>query len=231
MSVSGLGKILLIDSDEHITELLRCNLRDEGYDVEVQPDPWEAYDSDLSDVRVVIIDAFGSRDSETVLEELTSSHRTSHIGVIVCSSGKNPGEAITALDAGADDYIVKPFSLREIIARVRAVMRRRRAASPEGQRSDEASYGPLTINFATRTAKLDGMPLSLSPTEYDILALLVKNRDRHMSRLEIYRTVWNSATVSTNDRVVDTNISRLRRKLGELGYSIQNHSGSGYILA
>ncbi len=231
MAASTLGKILLIDRDEHITALLRCNLTDEGYDVDICPAASDALRRDLSDIRVIIIDAFGQPDGEEALGYLTTSQRTAHIGVIVCSAGENPGEAITALDAGADDYIVKPFSLREIIARVRAVMRRRRPAPRQEAHNPEGCYGPLRVDFTTRTALLDGMPVSLTPTEYAILALLLKNRDRHLTRLEIFRQVWTGPTSGTNDRVVDTNISRLRRKLGDLGAAIQNHSGSGYILA
>lgn len=229
MATSGLGKILIIDRDLHITTLLRCNLRDEGYDVDVQPDAAEAMRNDLSDVRVVILDAFGQNGGIEALNELASSHRTAHIGVIVCSAGETPGEAITALDAGADDYIVKPFSLREIIARVRAVMRRRRPPMTPPAHTD-GIFGPLRIDFTTRTALLDGTPISLTPTEYAILVMLLKNRDRHLSRQEIFRSIWKDPTAGSNDRVVDTNISRLRRKLGTFGASIQNHSGSGYII-
>lgn len=229
MATSGLGKILIVDRDEHITALLRCNLRDEGYDIDVQPEAALALRSDLSDVRIVIIDAFGQHGGLSALEELATSQRTAHIGVIVCSAGATPGEAITALDAGADDYIVKPFSLREIIARVRAVMRRRRPAMPQAGNS-ESALGPLRIDFTTRTALLDGTPLSLTPTEYAILVMLLKNRPRHLTRQEIFRNIWKGPDAGNNERVVDTNISRLRRKLGDFGASIQNHSGSGYVI-
>lgn len=229
MAASTLGKILLVDRDEHITTLLRCNLRDEGYEVDVLPSASEAVRRDLSDVRVIIMDAFGQHGGEEALNYITTSQRTAHIGVIVCSAGDNPGEAITALDAGADDYIVKPFSLREIIARVRAVMRRRRPVA--AVRNDECVCGPLSVDFTTRTTLLHGMPLSLTPTEYAILTLLLKNRNRHLTRMEIFRHVWPDPSAGSNDRVVDTNISRLRRKLGDFGAALQNHSGSGYILS
>ena len=133
-----------------------------------------------------------------------------------------------ALDAGADDYIAKPFSLREMIARVRAVMRRRRPVAAVS--SSVGRFGPLAVDYTTATATMDGRPLNLTPTEYAILAMLMKNRDRHLTRIEIYRSVWASAESGNNERVVDTNISRLRRKLDTLGPALQNHSGSGYIL-
>ena len=122
---SALGKILVVDNDEHITELLSCNLRAEGYDVSSHADACTAMKLDLSDTHVVIVDAFGPNGGTALLNELATSPETAHIGIIVCSSGRHPGEAISALDAGADDYISKPFSLLEMIARVRAVMRRR----------------------------------------------------------------------------------------------------------
>lgn len=229
MASSSLGKILIIDSDPHISELLRCNLRAEGYEADVHPDATTAMKLDLTDTRVIIIDAFGSQAAIETLRELTSSAATAHIGIIVCSAGESPGEAITALDSGADDYIAKPFSLREMIARVRAVMRRRWRSAPAAAAGSTAVVGALTVNFTTRTATVNGRPLSLSPTEYAILAMLLKNRDRHLSRLEIFRQVWNGPDAGSNERVVDTNISRLRRKLEDMGSAIQNHSGSGYI--
>ena len=228
MASSTLGKILVIDSDAHIAELLRYNLTAEGYEVQTHPDASTALKLDYSDVRVVSIDEFGQPGADDVVRNLTLRPATAHVGVIVCSAGENPGEAITALDDGADDYIAKPFSLREMIARVRAVMRRRRPMPAAGSAAI-CSVGPLNVNFTTRTATLHGRPLNLSPTEYSILAMLLKNRDRHLSRIEIFRQVWNSPEAGSNERVVDTNISRLRRKLEELGPSIHNHSGSGYI--
>jgi len=225
---TSLGKIFLIDRDTHITELLRLNLHAEGYDVQVHPDADTALKLDLSDTRLVIIDAFGQPEAGNVLRELTSNPGTAHIGVIVCSAGESTSEAITALDNGADDYIAKPFSLREMIARVRAVMRRRRPAGRAAS-SSTAVIGPLCVDYTTRTASLHGRPLSLTPTEYAILTMLLKNRGRHLSRLEIFRNVWSGPDAGNNERVVDTNISRLRRKLGELGTALQNHSGSGYI--
>ena len=95
---------------------------------------------------------------------------------------------------------------------------------------NKATFGPLNVNYSARTATLHGRLLSLTPTEYAILAMLLKNRDRHLSRLEIFRHVWNSPGAGSNERVVDTNISRLRRKLEDLGPAIENHYGSGYIM-
>lgn len=225
----SLGKIVVLDSDSHISELLRFNLSAEGYEVATYPDIRLVRSLDFSDTRVVILDAFGQPDGEEILEEFTSAPATSHVGVIVCSSGEHSGEAIMALDAGADDYIAKPFSLREMMARVRAVMRRRGRAFAAAS-SATATFGPLSINYTTRSVTIEGKPLSLTPTEYAILAMLMKNRDRHLTRIEIYREVWNSPEAGNNERVVDTNISRLRRKLGDLGPALQNNTGTGYIL-
>lgn len=180
---SSLGKILIVDRDSHITDLLQCNLRAEGYDTDVHPDAATVLLLDLSDTRVIIIDAFSTKDGVEALRQLSSSPETAHIGIIVCSAGESPGEAITALDAGADDYIPKPFSLREMIARVRAVMRRRPIGAVSS--GSVATIGPLSVNYTTRTATLYSRPLSLTPTEYAILALLLKNRDRHLAPRDI----------------------------------------------
>lgn len=134
---------------------------------------------------------------------------------------------IDALDAGADDYIVKPFSLRELIARVKSVLRRHGNTN----RASLLTFLNLTLDATSQTVKIDGQPLALTRTEYAILHLLIKNVDSYVSRIELHHKVWPDSTVGTNERIVDTNISRLRKKLGELGNNLINRSGHGYMLS
>lgn len=224
----SLGKILVLDGDSHIRELLRCNLRAEGYEVDSYPDVALARSLDLSETRVVILDAFGQPDGQDVLRALTTSHSTAHIGVIVCSSGESAGEAIMALDGGADDYIAKPFAARDDSQGARSD-----APPPSDGRRQHRLHRivrPLVHKLHHTHGHARRQAVEPYPTEYSILAMLMKNRDRHLTRIEIYREVWNSPEAGNNERVVDTNISRLRRKLGDLGPALQNHTGSGYIL-
>ena len=136
---------------------------------------------------------------------------------------------IDALDAGADDYVVKPFSLRELLARIKSVLRRHRATANSASRV--LTFQNLSVNLGNQTVKIGDSPLNLSNTEYAILTLLLKNVNNLVSRTEIHKSVWNDQNPGSNERIVDTNISRLRKKLGDLGSHIVNRSGHGYMLS
>lgn len=225
---NSLGHILIVDDDENIVELLSVNLRSEGYTVDVVATASEVDRDSMDDIRLVIVDAMHQPYSGMdLIYDFKDDIHTEHIGIILYSTIKNERMVIDALDAGADDYITKPFSLRELVARVKSVMRRhmRRPVVAAG-----IALGPISLDVASQTARLDGQPLALSKTEYAILALLVKNRDNYVSRSEIMDKVWGADAASTNERVVDTNISRLRKKLGDEGARIVNRSGHGYMI-
>ncbi|MDE6120975.1 MAG: response regulator transcription factor, partial [Muribaculaceae bacterium] len=145
------------------------------------------------------------------------------------SSNKSERKVIDALDAGADDYLVKPFSLREMVARVKSVLRRHKA--PSTPTAQTITFENMSVDLTTQTVKIDGIPVGLSRTEYAILELLVRNIRTYVSRIEIHRSVWKDDTAGINERIVDTNISRLRKKLGALGAHIVTRSGHGYMLS
>jgi DNA-binding response OmpR family regulator len=161
--------------------------------------------------------------------DLKDNPSTEHIGVILYSSFKSERMVIDALDAGADDYIVKPFSLRELVARVKSVMRRQKAPSAAPGRT--INFDNMEVDLATQTVRLEGTPVSLSKTEFAILSILLKNVNSYVSRIEIHKKVWNDENAGANERIVDTNISRLRKKLGYIGERIVNRSGHGYMIS
>lgn len=138
----------------------------------------------------------------------------------------NDNDIIEGLNAGADDYIVRPFSLREMLARVRSVMRRRRNMSPVAT-SRTIEYRTLILNIDSHGLLIDGEAVSLSPTEFTILTLLLRSRNRMFRREEIFSAAWPGEEL-TNPRLVDVNISRLRKKLSGYSRNIVNKSGLGY---
>lgn len=232
MCASALGKIAVVDDDENISSLLSVNLGSEGYDVAVYERAEELAGSDLSDVRLVIADAMS--DAYTgikLLHEVKSNPLTSHVGFIICSLNDSERMIIEALDAGADDYIVKPFSLRELVARSKAVIRRHNrgagAAAPQGT---VIKFHTLRLDLITKRVTDGDSVLTLTKTEYAILEMLLKNVNNYVSRAEIYKNVWHDDLEKSNDRIVDTNISRLRKKLGDLGGNLINRSGLGYMM-
>lgn len=224
------GHILIVDDDTNITELLSVNLRSEGYTVSVQAVAADVDRAAQDDTCLVIVDAMQQPYSGMdLIYDFKDDARTADIGIILCSSVKSEHMVIDALDAGADDYMAKPFSLRELVARVRSVLRRHRprAVRPKTQLSFEG----LVMDTASQSARLDDAPLNLTKTEFAILELLLRNANNYVPRTDIHRSVWPDENAGANERIVDTNISRLRKKLGPLGTRIVNRSGHGYMIS
>lgn len=230
MSVTALGKILIVDKDDNISTLLSVNLRSEGYDVAIYSDPKEALESDMSAVRLIIADVMDEEfNGLRLLGEIKNNPLTSHIGFIICSLNDSERLVIEALDGGADDYIVKPFSLRELVARAKAVTRRHARINAPAQ-GTTLKFHNLTLDMLTGLVTAGDTVLTLTKTEHAILELLLKNVNNYVSRAEIYKTVWKDDIEKANDRIVDTNISRLRKKLGDLAAHLINRSGLGYMM-
>ncbi len=231
MSVTALGKIVVVDDDPNITSLLTVNLGSEGYEVIVYPKADGVATSDLAGVRLILADSMDNvYTGLNLLHDIKGNPLTSHIGFILCSMHDSERLIIEALDAGADDFIIKPFSLRELVARTKAVMRRHaRHVTPTSQ-GTTITFHSLTLDLLTKRATDGDTVLSLTKTEYSILEHLLKNMNNYVSRAEIYKSVWKDAVDKSNDRIVDTNISRLRKKLGDLGSNLVNRSGLGYMM-
>lgn len=228
-STASLGNILIVDNDRSIVDLLTLNLKSEGYSVKVIDSTAAVTPSDLRDTHLMLVD--GSTQSPTGCELIASLKATPQgagVGMIYYAEFPNERALIEALDAGADDSVRKPFSLREMLARIRAVMRRRRRDNTSLATSI-IKFKSLTVDLQRRSAIVAGEDVGLSNTEFSILALLLKNNTCYTSRVEIFRSVWPDG-VGANERIVDTNISRLRRKLGPIGACIVNRSGLGYMI-
>lgn len=224
----ALGHILIVDDDKDICELLQINLQSEGYVVHIQKNAEEVDFDNLDNIKLIIVDAMRqSYNGMDFIYDLKENPGTENIAVILYSNIRSERMIIDALDAGADDYIVKPFSLRELLARVKSVLRRHdRIASPR-----LLEFKGLCMDPRSQTVKIDGQPLTLTKIEYAILKLLIKNVDSFVSRVEIHKNVWNDNNAGANERIVDTNISRLRKKLGDLGSYLKSRTGHGYMLS
>jgi DNA-binding response OmpR family regulator len=169
------------------------------------------------------------------LEMLRRLRQSSAIPVLMLTARAEEVDRVVGLELGADDYLTKPFGMRELVARVRALLRRQaRLAEMLAADRDEAGLalqlGPLELDPAAHVARLDGAPLELTRTEFGLLHLLLRNRGRAFSRAYLHDAVWGEPAVE-GDRSVDNAILRLRKKLGPLGEAIETVWGVGYRLA
>lgn len=229
-SPASLGNILIVDDDESIVELLSLNLRSEGYSVNVVDSTAKVTPQSLQGTHLMIVDCARQEPSGCgLIETLKATPQGAAVGMIYYSEYQNERVLIDALDAGADDSVRKPFSLREMLARVRAVMRRRRRDTSVSN-ANIIKFKTLTVDLQRREALVENVSAGLSNTEFAILEMLLRNTGSYTSRIEIFKSVWPDG-VGANERIVDTNISRLRRKLGNLGQCIVNRSGLGYMIA
>lgn len=227
-------KILVIDDEESICEILKFNLEKEGYDVDTAYSAEEALDRDLSGYSLFIVDIMMDRLSGfDFAKRIKNNDAIENTPIIFCSARSGEDDTVMGLNIGGDDYITKPFVISEVLARVRAVLRRSHATKQWAYNVSKSIYEPditfknLRINRNEKVCYLNGEQVALTRTEFDILLFFLTHRNRIYSREEIIQQVWAGDVVVTN-RTIDTNITRLRRKLGEYGNNIVTRLGFGY---
>lgn len=219
-------RLLVVDDEEDLCDILRFNLENEGYDVDVANSAEEALKLDLTQYNLLLLDVMmGEISGFRMARILKESKNTQNIPIIFLTARDTENDAVTGFTLGADDYISKPFSLREVIMRVKAVLRR--TATKEETTGRYISFKGLRINMNLKEVEVDGAPLQLTKTEFELLRLFLENEGRVFSRAEILRKVWHD-DAEVLDRTIDVNITRLRKKLGAYGKYIATRQGYGY---
>lgn len=228
------ARILVIDDEESICDIFQYNLTKEGYEVDTALSAEEALEMDLSKYQLFIVDIMmGDLSGFDFAKRLRNVSATEFTPIIFCSALNEEDEKVMGLNIGADDYITKPFSISEVLARVRAVLRRTAAANAAPQVKEESeyetdlTYKTLRIDRNAKLAYLDNEALALTRTEFEILQFFLTHRNRIYSRQEIISSVWGEDIV-VNNRTIDTNITRLRKKIGEYADNIVTRQGFGY---
>lgn len=216
-------KILVVDDEPDLREILQCNLENAGYEVDTAESAEEALHILAPSHNLILLDVMlggisGFRMAEKIRKELKRD-----IPIIFLTAKDSENDMLTGFSAGGDDYISKPFSLHEVLARIKAVLRRSRTEAPQ----QEVHAGKLTIDFVKKLVRTDKEEIRLSPKEFGILAMLAKQPGRVFSRDEILAEVWHGDTYVL-DRTVDVHIARVRRKLGDYAYHVTNRQGYGY---
>ena len=206
------GRILVVDDEESLCEILQFNLESEGYEVTTANSAEEALRLDI-------------KSFDLMASLLKADPETAHVPIIFCTARDCEDDRVSGLDLGADDYIAKPFSVRELVARVKSVLRRTRHA--EGDGGECITYEGLCIDSRRKVCTLDGEEVQLTKKELEILMLLLSNRGRIFSREQILHRVWSDKVIVL-DRTIDVNITRLRRKIGRYGDKIVTRQGYGY---
>lgn len=230
-------KILIVDDEESICEILQFNLEIEGFEADVAYSAEQALKMDIRSYSLILLDVMmGGMSGFKMAQMLKKDPETASIPIIFCTAKDTEDNKIAGLTLGADDYISKPFSVREVVARVKSVLRRcapKPAAqvthSPDHTEIDDDSivYNGLKLDLLKHKCYIDGNEVQLTKKEMEIMILFLRNSGRVLSREEILHNVWSDEVVVL-DRTIDVNITRLRKKIGEYGKYIVTRQGYGY---
>lgn len=221
-------RILVVDDEEDLCEILRFNLENEGYVVDTANSAEEALKMDIASYDLLLLDVMmGEISGFKMASLLKKDPATARIPIIFVTAKDTENDTVTGFNLGADDYVSKPFSLREVSARVKAVLRRVKQAGTEPEAPELLAYKSLTLDVAKKKVCIDGEEVPLTKKEFEILLLFLQNKGRVFSREDILHRVW-SDEVYVLDRTIDVNITRLRKKIGEYGKCIVTRLGYGY---
>lgn len=220
-------RILVVDDEQDLCEILKFNLETEGYEVQTANSAEEALTLDLPSFDLLLLDVMmGGMSGFALAKKLKADATTAKIPIIFLTAKDTENDTVTGFNIGADDYISKPFSLREVMARVRAVIRR--TAEQQGVAQPSViSYQGLVMNLDKKTVTIDGEDVPFTKTEFELLHLLLSERGRVFSREQLIERVWPK-DVLVLDRTVDVNITRLRKKIGRFAKCIVTRLGFGY---
>lgn len=216
-------RILVVDDEPDLREILQCNLENAGYEVDTAESAEEALHILSPEHHLILLDVMLGGMSGFKMAERLRKEFHNQTPIIFLTAKDTENDMLTGFSTGGDDYISKPFSLHEVLARIKAILRR---VQPPPQQK-ELRVGDLVINFAKKVVMAGNEDVRLSPKEFGILSMLAKSPGRIFSREEILAEVWHGDSYVL-DRTVDVHIARVRRKLGTKAYHIQNRQGYGY---
>lgn len=223
-------RILIVDDEETLCEVLRLNLENEGYDVDIAFSAEQALGYDLKEYSLILLDIMmGEISGIKMAKMMKADVTTAHIPVIFCTARDTEDDMVMGLNLGADDYIVKPYTIRNVIARVKSVLRR--TSSHNGHAQAEKPHTlkveGLCLDLEFKRCTVYGSEIKLTRKEFELLAYLISHRGSICSREQLLSRVWSEEVVVL-DRTIDVNITRLRAKIGAYSKYIVTRSGYGY---
>lgn len=221
------SNILVVDDEQDLCEILKFNLETEGYNIDMANSAEEALDMGIEKYDLLLLDVMmGGMSGFALAKRLKENPLSAHIPIIFLTAKDTENDTVTGFNLGADDYISKPFSLREVMVRVRAVLRRTKEKD-DMPHSNIINYQGLELNLDKKTVSIDGEDIPFTKTEFEILHLLLDERGKVFSRQELIDRIWPK-DVLVLDRTVDVNITRLRKKIGRFSKCIVTRLGFGY---
>lgn len=236
-SAMDIYRILVVDDEPDLCEGLKLNLEIEGYEAETAYSAEEALEMDLPSFDLILLDVMmGKMSGFEMARVMKRNPKTASIPIIFCTAKSEDDDMIAGLNLGADDYVTKPYNIRNILARIKSVLRRNKQASafqvPAAPKVEEKPRrilreDGLVIDLDQIVCTIDDVPVRMPRKEFELLSLFMSNPGKIFSREDILQKVWSDEVVVVN-RVVDVNVTRLRSKIGKYGKLIVTRSGYGY---
>ena len=224
-------RILIVDDEETLCEVLKLNLENEGYDVDIALSAEEALTYNLQTYSLILLDIMMGDISGIKMAKMLKSYiATADIPIIFCTARDSEDDMVMGLNIGADDYIMKPYTIRNVIARVKSVLRRtsnHKIATTPAEKPNTLQVEGLRLDLEFKRCTVDGEEVKLARKEFELLVYLVSHRGKILSREQILSHVWSDEVVVL-DRTIDVNITRVRSKIGAYGSYIVTRSGFGY---
>lgn len=223
-------RLLIVDDEETLCEVLKLNLENEGYDVDIALSAEEALTFDLQKYSLILLDIMmGEISGIKMAKMLKADVKTAGVPIIFCTARDSEDDMIMGLNLGADDYIMKPYTVRNVIARVKSVLRRTAGAKTNTaiEKPNVLQVEGLQLDLEFKRCTVDGEEVKLTHKEFELLAYLISHRGKICSREQILSQVWSDEVVVL-DRTIDVNITRLRSKIGAYGSYIVTRIGFGY---
>jgi two-component system alkaline phosphatase synthesis response regulator PhoP len=217
-------KILVVDDEKDLCEILQFNLISEGFEIEVAYSGEEALSKPLEQFDLLLLDVMmggmsGFKLADKIRKELELS-----VPIIFLTARETENDMLTGFNVGADDYLSKPFSIKELTARIKAVLRRGKAVEAKPK---VITIESMELDLNRKSIRIDNEPILLTRKEFEILVMLISNKGKYLGRQEILDRIWSDDVIVT-ERNVDVNIARLRKKIGIYGNFIKGRSGYGY---
>jgi DNA-binding response OmpR family regulator len=224
MTLKG-KRILIVDDEEDLCEILQYNLNNEGYNTDIAHSAEEALKKPLDKIDLILLDVMMGAMSGFKFADKLRKELKIEIPVIFLTAKDTENDILTGFSLGADDYISKPFSVNELTARVRAVLKRSRTDKVENKTI--LQFDGFDLDTTRKRLIINGERVELTRKEYEILKILLENQGKVFSREDLLMRIWGQDVIVT-ERTVDVNITRLRTKLGKYGSSLRNKTGYGY---